>query len=358
MSLSVDKKRCDQFWARQESDRPLLSAWIGTFDIAELYPNAMSSLPTGQLNPQDLDLSCLALDYKNLYEINARTCSDIPWAAFPIMTLPWVEAIMGCPIYHRDGNIWAGHWLECYEQLDDFRLNADNPWLIKLLEFTEWLVALFKGRAPVSNSLMRGPLDLLSALRGPEQMVLDLFDHPEEVHKSLQRLTDIWIYIAHAQQSLIPDYAGGYAFGQIYLWGRERGGWFQDDALSLWSPKYYRKYLLPQESRLAGCLPLTGIHLHPGGLYAVDDLVQIPELDIIEINYDIGGPPLTSFISTLQNAIRDKRLVLWGAYTDQELQLLAQSLPCRGFALQIIAPTPEAFQQKADLIRKIWQEAV
>jgi hypothetical protein len=60
-----------------------------------------------------------------------------------------------------------------------------NPWLAKLLEFTEGLAALSAGRFPVALALMRGPLDLLSALRGPERMVFDLFDEPQAVDRDV-----------------------------------------------------------------------------------------------------------------------------------------------------------------------------
>jgi hypothetical protein len=353
--MNLNQNRCDAFWSRVNTDRPLLSAWIGSFAIAEMYPNAMATFPQGQIHPADLDFSILAKDYDRLYEDHARAGSDVPWAAFPIMTLPWVEAVLGCPIYHRDGNIWAGHILEYYEQLDEFTQIESSPWFAKLLEFTHWLVHRFEQRTPISTSLMRGPLDLLSALRGPERMVLDLFDYPEQVSAALEKLTNVWIKVARAQQAVIPPFEGGFAFGQINLWSRLRGGWFQDDALSLWSPKYHRRHLLPQEIRLAGCLPLTGIHLHPSGLYAVNDLVAISDLDVIEVNYDVGGPPLADLIPSLKTAIQNKRLVIWGDFLQDELRLLYHSLPVQGLALQVIAPSPEAFQQKSAEIQQIWR---
>ncbi|NIV30391.1 MAG: hypothetical protein GWN58_13115, partial [Anaerolineae bacterium] len=159
-------------------DRPLLSSWVGTFGVVEHYLHGMGSLPNGELRPSDLNFEKFRPDYERLFANHRATGVDVPWAAFPLMTMPWVEAIIGCPIHHRDGNIWAGHWLDTYERRDEIELRPGNPWLERLLEFTDWLARVSDGRFPVSVSLMRGPLDLLAAIRGSERMCLDLFDYP------------------------------------------------------------------------------------------------------------------------------------------------------------------------------------
>jgi hypothetical protein len=273
------------------------------------------------------------------------------------MTLPWVEAIVGCPVYHRNGNIWAGHWLETYERRDEIELKPGDAWLERLLEFTDWLVDASDGRFPVSVSLMRGPLDLLSAIRGPERMCLDLFDYPEELDSILNRLTDIWIEVAHAQLARIPAFEGGYNLGLITLWGRRPGGWFQDDAVALWSPKYYRRHLCSCEERLAGCMETTGIHLHPPALFVIEDLVAMADLDVIEVNLEEIGPTLEEMVPYLRRALESKNLVVWGDFTARDFRIMKDHLPTRGLALQVMAETPEGVRALVDEVNRIWQEA-
>ena len=73
----------------------------------------------------------------------------------------------------------------------ELEIKPDNPWLQKLVEFQKFLVNLSGGRFPVGNSLMRGPLDLLAALRGQENMCLDLYDCPEKMDAALDRIVDL-----------------------------------------------------------------------------------------------------------------------------------------------------------------------
>lgn len=354
--LFVDTERCLNFWNGGDSDRPLISFWIGTFSIPDLYPQSMKLLPDGELHPYQLTFDLFRQDYKDLFEKNLDSKSDIPWAAFPIMTIPWLEAILGCPIIKKGDNIWAD---PIDVSLEEFVLHPvrleNNQWLNKLLEFTGWLVELSDRRFPISVSLLRGPSDLLSATRKPTQMCLDFYDHPELILNAMKQITNIWIKTAHLQMDLIPSYMNGYSFGQIYLWAPKKCAWFQDDALALVSPSHYKHFLLPYEVQIASSIPYSGIHLHPRSLFVVDDLIDIPELDVIEINYEPFGPSLNEMLQEFKKILAKKRLVLWGEFSDQDLIFLEHNLPARNLCLQLNVPTVEKAHQKLLSINKIWK---
>lgn len=354
--LYFDKERCLNFWAGGNADRPLISFWIGTFSISDLYPNSMELLPDGKLQPDQIKIEFFQRDYKDLFEKNSRSLSDVPWAAFPIMTIPWLEGILGCQIMKKGSNIWAEPIVKDYDQILNNEFDLDNnPWVDKLLEFTKWLVDYSEGRFPISTCLMRGPSDLLSAMRSPTRMCLDFYDFPDKVSLALDRLADFWIKIAKFQHDLIPKFMGGYSFGQIYLWGEEKCGWFQDDTIALLSPKFYEQYLLPCEQVLSASIPLTGIHLHPDSLFVIEHLKNIPTLDVIEINYEPTGPSLSKMLPYLEQVVDHKKLVLWGDFNDKDLKFLRLELPARNLCLQIIAESPEIAQFKKEKIEHIWR---
>lgn len=331
--------RCDAFWAREDVDRPLIATRVGGWTSEDHYPNGLASLPDGQLQPEDFDVAAFWPDYESLYARHAATPADAPWAAFPPFPMPWLEAIIGCPVYHRRGAIWAGHWLEDYEPWGEVDLTPANRWLAKLLEFSQGLVVLSAGRFPVALALMRGPLDLLSALRGPERMVFDLFDQPQAVDRALQRLTAIWRAVANLQWAKIPPFQGGYGFSVINLWARQPCGWFQDDAIALFSPVYYRRFLRDCEAQLARSLPISGIHLHPSPLWSLDELLAMPDLAVVEINLDVNGPSVAELLPHFQRILACKNLAIWGQFGADDFALLQQHLPCAGLALQIMGET-------------------
>ena len=354
--LNFDEERCLNFWEGGNSDRPLISFWIGSFLISDLYPNSMNLLPNGSLLPHQIQMELFQQDFGDLFKKNSHSVSDVPWAAFPIMTIPWLEAILGCQIMKKGSNIWAEPFVEDYEQFINYDIDLqNNPWLDKLLDFTKWLVSFAEGLFPVSTCLMRGPSDLLSALRSPSRMCLDFYDFPEKVSLALDKITDVWIKVAKFQHELIPEFMGGYSFGQIYLWGKEKCGWFQDDAIALLSPKFYKQYFLPREEIISASLPRTGIHLHPNSLFVIDQLTKLPGLDVIEINYEPTGPSLKEMLPYLEQVTDHKKLVLWGDFSNQDLKFLRAALPAKNLCLQIIAENPGIAQSKKEKILNVWQ---
>jgi hypothetical protein len=315
----------------------------------------MENLPDGVLDPGEMSFETFQQDYQDLFEKNLGSQSDTPWSAFPIMTIPWLEAILGCPIIKKGNNIWADPVCAALDEFVSYPVEMkDNKWLDLLLEFTGWLVEYSNGRFPVSVSLLRGPSDLLSALRGPTQMCLDFYDHPDLVLKAMGQITEIGIKTAGRQIELIPSYMNGYSFGQIYLWSPDQCSWFQDDALALVSPDHFQYFLLPFEKRIAASLPFSGIHLHPRSLFVIDDLLSIPDLDVIEINYESFGPSLNEMLQYFIKVTRKKRLVLWGDFSESDLVFLKENLPVKNLCLQIIAPSAEAARTRMMSVSEIW----
>jgi hypothetical protein len=351
-----DYGRCEAFWSRQETDRPLLATWVGSYQFPDLFPIGLSQLEEGFLDPTDIKFDYFREDYENLYSLHSQATADIPWSAFPLVVFPWAEAIAGCPVIHREGNIWAEHWLDRYETLEDQGGLKPNPaWLEKLVEFTQGLVKLSDNRFPIAVSLLRGPTDLLAAIRGAQESILDLIDDPEPVERLLQSLTDLWIQAASIQQAHIPTFTDGYGWSVQNLWSKEPGGWFQDDAIAFSSPRLYQKYVTPCEEKLSRSMQRTGCHLHSAAIFTVSELLKMPELDVIEMNLDVVGKSIPEMIPAFQRVLDTKRLYVWGNFTTEDLRVMKENLPTRGFALQLMDDNPLAVQAMFDQVKEVWK---
>ncbi len=350
-----DKERTGRFWRRQPSDRPLISAWVGSFSFPELFPVGLRRLPEGELQPEDVQFEYFREDYENLFAAHAAASSDIAWSAFPLVVLPWAEAVAGCHIIHREGNIWAEPWIEDYAQLPDGRVPLHEGWLRRLVAFTEWLVELSAGRFPVAVCLMRGPADLLAAVRGAERCIMDLMDTPAVVDKALASLTDLWLQTAKAQQARIPAFDGGYGWSIQNLWSPAPGGWFQDDAIAFWSPRLYKEHAYECEKRLSTWAPYTGIHLHSAAIFTVEPLLTMPALGVIEMNLDISGLTIPEMIPAFRKILRTQRLNIWGAFSDDDLRLMSAKLPARGLMLQLMAEQADEVNRQLALVEELWR---
>ena len=88
---------------------------------------------------------------------------------------------------------------------------------------------------------MRGPLDVLAAMRTPQQMCLDLIEQPEEVRGLLGELTELWIAVGRAVLEVIPPFHGGY-LGRMGMWAPGPAITPQNDVSTLLSPQTYGEF--------------------------------------------------------------------------------------------------------------------
>lgn len=99
-------QRHQAFMNRAPVERPLLGCILG-FWMPQAYPSVTASLPHGQLTPDDIRPDLFLADCDRLYELHRQVDDDFTFVAAPFVYVPWMEAIMGCPIYASDSSIWA-----------------------------------------------------------------------------------------------------------------------------------------------------------------------------------------------------------------------------------------------------------
>ena len=85
--------------------------------------------------------------------------------------------------------------------------------------------------------------------------------------------------------------------------------------------------------------PHTAFHLHPASFFIIDELLSLEGLRVIEVNKDIGGPSVKEMLPALAKIMQTRGLILWGDLTVGDLEVVKRNLPCRGLALNVVAPS-------------------
>lgn len=256
-------KRIEHYTAWRKRDsvaRPMLGL-IWEPDVLPL-PEMLEEIGHGKQALPDLICPEMFLPYiEQWYQEDCGVQSDVIQSFGPSFGIPWTEAIAGCPVIVYPGSLWAKPFLGSYVDRTEIRFDANNPWVRKLLEFTTNLVRFANGRFPVSLPIMRGPLDILAAIRTPEWMCLDFVDQPNEVAKILDELTDLWINTAETILAVIPPFHGGYST-RLNMWAPGKAITPQNDVSSLISRAMYERFALPCDRRIIRHFPYHSFHLH------------------------------------------------------------------------------------------------
>jgi len=329
--------RNQAFLNKKEVDRPLLGVWIGSYFPLRLYKKAAEIFSGRELiTPEMIDPKEFLDDYDRLFLAHERVGADIFEAAMPFYGIPWMEAIIGCPIYASSKSLWAAPSVSSDTKLSEVNFSINNKWFEKLLQFEEILIEHVKGKYPIATStLMRGPGDMLGAALGQERLVLELYDNPDDIKRLCSVCTDIWIKVAKAQIERVPRFFNGYTVGFYSIWTPGVSQYVQEDAYHI---NIYSNFEYPF------------MHLHPDSLYCLDELLKINSLRVIEINKDLFGPSIFELLPIFKKIQKHKPLLIWGDLTEEEIREILDKLSPRGLCL---IPVVKTIEEGKNLMKKM-----
>ncbi len=330
--LSALLQRHEAFWKHKEVTDPLV----------RLRPRRDRRLfEDMDVTPEMLDVEALTPEVGRRDLDRTLVQGDMLHGECAYARIPWTEALSGCEIHSgADEAMWARPALGPHlEGLERIVPRDENPWLQKLLALTQALVEANDGTYLVTHTLMRGPSDMLSALVGDQRMGLLFYDAPDAVAEVLARCATAFVRVARAQYALIPRYRGGWLPWAYGIWAPGSVIRLQSDSASQLSPQMYREQVLPHDRSIMRAFEYSIIDLHSSGtLHLHPVLVEVPELSAISVTMDRfeNAPTVEGLLPTFARILEAKSLSIFGEMTLAEVQLLRQSLPARGLAINAV----------------------
>ena len=109
--LSVEQRvqGFKRFFDMSNSEGPLLGFFRETYYPLKRY-RTENFLPGGELTPASIDVRAFLPEYERLFQIHEETEGDFLWAAAAFWGIPWMEALVGCPVIadHTTGSSRSG----------------------------------------------------------------------------------------------------------------------------------------------------------------------------------------------------------------------------------------------------------
>jgi hypothetical protein len=275
------------------------------------------------------------------FDRDARLTTDILQSFSPAFGFPWVEAILGCPLIAGQDSIWSLPILRSYTDWAETSLSLDNPWFCKLMEFTQVLVNYSAGRFPISLPPIHSPLDLLGAIRGDQQMLLDLVDQHDAVQKILTDLTQVYFSIIESCLDIIPPFAGGYTT-RLRMWAPGKAITPQNEYASMISTRMYREFALPIDRVITEHFPYHSFHLHGSAQHQINNLLTLEQLTSIQITleHNVGGPSLEEMLPRISNILKLKPVIC--VVPDiATAEICSNELPPEGLMILLLEGVPE-----------------
>jgi len=345
-------ERYRAFWNRDDVKRPLAGfSFVGWFPFGE-FAACKSWSSSEYLTPDMIAPEAFMDDYIRLLREGETVDDDVFRGTCPMqVAVPFLPGMLGCPMRILPDNVLGQELHLPWDEALRIRLDHQNPWFKKYMEFAQALVTMSNGRFPVSHAPDLGPTDLHAVLRGHNESILDLVDEPEKSAELLGRLGGIFREFTEELWKRVPLFHGGYFDAQYSLWSPGPIIRIQEDATAVYSPDLYRKCVQPVDRMLAGYFASSFIHLHSTSMFLLEAFLEIEEIQCYEINNDACGRPVKEMVPYFQMVQKANRpLLIRGAFTQEEVRVLMDSLEPRGLFLNMMVNTMEEVESLRPLV--------
>ena len=177
------------------------------------------------------------------------------------------------------------------ESVDLPRFDPDNRWWRTHLELIRRAVDFAEGRWLVTVPDLVENIDILAALRGAQNLLVDLYDRPQWVRAWLRRLDDLYFEYFDRIYDMVKGADGSNAYTAFWVWAPGRMAKIQCDFSAMIGPDMFAEFVLPGLVNQCSRLDYAVYHLDgPEALCHVPHLCSIPGLNAIQWTPGAGNP--------------------------------------------------------------------
>lgn len=348
--LEKTMQRMEAFWAGIVLDRPVVQFYL------EKPPAEQLPLPASHhSNPRErwLDAEYQAQHTLARFSNQIFMGDSLP-VAFPNLGPEVLAAFYGCPLEFGDyGTSWTQPILKNWNEAEAIRLNIHHPYFLKLVELTEAMLEIGKDKFITGLPDFHPGGDLIASLRNPQDLAVDLLDHPEQVKLLLERLK--------------PDYFKVYDFwyDKLFASGQPLTSWLElasyskyyipsNDFAGMISTKMFKEFFLQGIIEECKFFDRSIYHLDgPGALRHLDVILQIHELHAVQWVPGAGREGFSRWVSVYQKIqSAGKSMIVYCDVSD--LDLVMQTLSPHGLALSISGVTSREMGENVLSTMKAW----
>ena len=342
------RTRMEAFWNREVLDRPLTMFYLPK-PPAEQVPLPASHHVTAAQRWMDAQYQA-EYALARLGSIDFTLGDALP-IAYPNLGPEVFSAFYGCPMHFGDfGTSWSDPILHDWTAADALTLDWNHPYLRRLEEMTAALLETGRGKFIAGMPDWHPGGDALAAFRDPQDLAVDLIEHPAQVKKLLNRVEsdyfqvyDHWYTLLRAAGQPITSWLPLVADSKYYI--------PSNDFSIMISQRMFAEFFLPGIIRECQFLDRSIYHLDgPGALRHLDLILAIPELDALQWVFGAGNEGYARWVWVYQKAQAAGKGI-HVMCTLEEVEQVMQTLSPRGLFLDVSeVPNRDAAQE---LLRRL-----
>ena len=282
-NLEETKKRYINWWNHKGI---VLKMWEHFQEVVK--PHADIPMPP---TPRDLNQKCFdpewRADYLDWYVAHSSLMADMLPVANTQLGPGSLAAILGGVFEGGEDTIWI-HPNPNYS--DDIVFNPNHPNYLLHKDLLKACKRKAQGHYYVGMPDLMEGLDVLAAIKGTDQVLLDTVMQPEMLEHQMQQINDIYFQVFDELYDIIRE-GDEMAFCYFSSWAPGKMSKLQSDISTMISVDDYRRFVQPFIREQCQKIDYTLYHLDGvGAMHHLDALLEIKELNAIQWTPGVGEP--------------------------------------------------------------------
>ena len=170
----------------------------------------------------------------------------------------------------------------------------------------------------------------ISQLRGGTPLMFDVMDRPDAVRALAEEVLEVLeaLLAMQAEMARLNPLPDGTADRWLNYWHPGTGFWFSEDDAVMLSVAMYRDLFLDLDMRLCAGVETAVAHWHTVGLHLIPELLEIPNLRMIQLSPDPNGPDFETVLAACRRIVDAGRKVCFQiGYDENRIRRIFAVLP-------------------------------
>lgn len=321
-------------WWHHEIDRPMVVVNVYEWQGKSFVPQHGGWDIETDRYPVDI-----VLDYYQQILENVTYYGDSWPRWWPNFGPGIVAGFLGANVGSDENTVWFE--MAANLGISDIQLQFDphNFWWRWVKAITQGAIDRWGNTITVATTDLGGNLDILASLRGTQNLLMDLYDAPEDVERLVNTITQLWLHYHDELYEIIKTADNG-TTSWAPMWCQGRYYMLQSDFCYMISPDMFERFVLPDLEACCNHLDFGFYHLDgKGQIPHLDMLLSIQNLRGIQWIPGDGAPPPDQWLPLLKR-IRDGGKLCQVYVSAEGALTIARELGGKGFTFMITDPPP------------------
>jgi len=301
-------RRNEAWWRGELEDYPLL--WVYASDAKPGPPMPRAADEAELWTNVDLAMAAAVSRIARTHFAGDALPTYNPWLG-PDQFAAWLGADL--TVRPQDNTTWVVPFVKAWVPAKEWRIDPANKWWRLYCDLLEESVRVGRDKWATAFPDLHTGIDALSALRGPDNLLVDLLEEPEAVLAVMEQMTGLWKRVVDYVWAILrssgqgtTNWTGGWSEKRFVCVG-------QNDFTCMISPEMFDRFCLEDTVECVNHIDHALYHLDgPGALRHLPRLLEIDRLHTVQWIHGDGQPPHSHWLDMLEGVQRaGKAVQIW-----------------------------------------------